>query len=117
VLKKIFGSRNDRIIRRMSKRVKKINELEVSIQPLNDDQLKAKTDEFRQRLEKGETLDQLLNEAFAVVREASVRALGLRHYDVGDPSRLPECAGWQCARCYRERLPGIARRRVDGHGI
>jgi len=82
VLKKIFGSRNDRIIRRMSKRVKKINELEVSIQPLNDDQLKAKTDEFRQRLEKGETLDQLLNEAFAVVREASVRALGLRHYDV-----------------------------------
>ncbi len=82
MLKKIFGSRNDRIIRRMSKRVKKINELEVSIQPLNDDQLKAKTDEFRQRLEKGETLDQLLNEAFAVVREASVRALGLRHYDV-----------------------------------
>ncbi len=82
MLKKIFGSRNDRIIRRMSKRVKKINELEASVQALSDEDLKAKTDEFRQRLEQGETLDQLLNEAFAVVREGSVRALGLRHYDV-----------------------------------
>ena len=82
MLKKIFGSRNDRLIRRMSKRVKKINELETAVQALSDAELKAKTDEFRGRLDQGETLDQLLNEAFAVVREASVRALGLRHYDV-----------------------------------
>jgi len=82
VLKKIFGSRNDRLVRKMSKRVKKINDLEASFQSLNDDELKAKTDEFRSRLEKGETLDGLLNEAFAAMREASVRALGMRHYDV-----------------------------------
>lgn len=82
MLKKIFGSRNDRLVRKMSKRVKKINDLEASFQSLNDDELKAKTDEFRSRLEKGETLDGLLNEAFAAMREASVRALGMRHYDV-----------------------------------
>lgn len=82
MLKKIFGSRNDRLIRQMSKRVKKINALEEQIQALSDDELKAKTTEFRSRIEQGETLDQLLEEAFAVVREASVRTLGLRHYDV-----------------------------------
>lgn len=82
MLKKIFGSRNDRLVRQMSKRVNKINVLEADIQALDDTQLKAKTDEFRSRIEQGETLDQLLNEAFAVVREASVRTLGMRHYDV-----------------------------------
>ena len=82
MLKKIFGSRNDRLVRKMSKRVKKINGLEASFQSLTDDELKAKTDEFRSRLEQGETLDDLLNEAFAAMREASVRALGMRHYDV-----------------------------------
>jgi len=82
VLKKIFGSRNDRLIRQMSKRVNKINGLEAAMQALSDEQLKAKTDELRKRLEAGETLDQLLNESFAAVREASVRTLGLRHYDV-----------------------------------
>ena len=82
MLKKIFGSRNDRLIRQMSKRVNKINALEEGIQSLDDTQLKTKTDEFRGRLEGGETLDKLLNEAFAVVREASVRTLGMRHYDV-----------------------------------
>ena len=66
----------------MSKRVNKINALEEGVQSLDDTQLKAKTDEFRSRLEAGETLDKLLNEAFAVVREASVRTLGMRHYDV-----------------------------------
>jgi preprotein translocase subunit SecA len=66
----------------MSKRVKKINALEPEFQKLSDDQLKAKTPEYRARLEAGETLDGLLNEAFAAVREASVRALGMRHYDV-----------------------------------
>ena len=82
MLKKIFGSRNERLIRRMSKRVKSINNLEASVRALSDDELKAKTAEFRSRLSDGETLDALLNEAFATVREASVRTLGLRHYDV-----------------------------------
>ena len=82
MLKKIFGSRNDRLIRQMSKRVKNINVLEEQFQALSDEQLKAKTNEFRTRLDSGETLDDLLHEAFAAVREASVRTLGLRHYDV-----------------------------------
>lgn len=82
MLKKIFGSRNDRLIRQMSKRVNKINALEPQFQELSDDDLKAKTVEFRSRLEAGESLDDLLNEAFAAVREGSVRALGMRHYDV-----------------------------------
>ena len=82
MLKKVFGSRNDRLIRQMSKRIKKINALEEEIQALDDSQLKAKTAEFRARLEGKETLDQILNEAFAVVREASIRVLGMRHYDV-----------------------------------
>jgi len=82
VLKKIFGSRNERLIRQMSKRVKKINALEPQFQALDDESLKAKTEEFRTRLEQGETLDNLLDESFAIVREASVRTLGLRHYDV-----------------------------------
>jgi len=82
VLKKIFGSRNDRLIRQMSKRVTKINSLEPEFQSLSDEDLKAKTIEFRSRIESGESLDDLLHEAFAAVREASVRALGMRHYDV-----------------------------------
>ena len=82
MLKKIFGSRNDRLIRQMSKRVEQINALEPKFQALNDEQLKAKTPEFRSRLEAGETLDGLMNEAFAAVREASIRSLGMRHYDV-----------------------------------
>ncbi len=82
MLKKIFGSRNDRLVRQMSKRVKKINDLEPSFQSLSDAELQAKTVEFRERIEKGESLDSLLNEAFAAMREASVRVLGMRHYDV-----------------------------------
>ena len=79
---KIFGSRNDRLIKQYRKTVAKINALEPQIQALDDDALKAKTTEFRERLAKGETLDHILPEAFAVVREASKRVLGLRHYDV-----------------------------------
>lgn len=81
-VKKIFGTRNDRELKRMGKFVARINALEESIQALDDAALQAKTVEFRQRLEQGETLDQLLPEAFAVVREAGVRALGMRHFDV-----------------------------------
>ncbi len=81
-LTRIFGSRNQRLLRQYSKVVKKINALEEGLQQLSDDQLKAKTDEFRQRYADGESLDDLLPEAFAVGREAAVRALGLRPFDV-----------------------------------
>ena len=79
---KIFGSRNDRLVKKMGRTVETINALEESVQALSDEELKAKTAEFRQRYADGETLDNLLPEAFAVVREASVRTLGLRHFDV-----------------------------------
>ncbi|MCP4128014.1 MAG: preprotein translocase subunit SecA [Gammaproteobacteria bacterium] len=79
---KIFGSRNERLIKRMSRVVTKINELEPALQALTDDELKGKTTEFRDRLEQGEALDDLLVEAFATVREAGVRTLGMRHFDV-----------------------------------
>ena len=82
VLKKVFGSRNDRELKRMGKVVKQINALEESLQGLSDEELAAKTGEFRQRLEEGASLDSLLPEAFAVVREASQRSLGMRHFDV-----------------------------------
>ena len=80
--RKIFGSANDRYIKRQYKTVEKINALEAEISPLSDEQLKAKTDEFRARVKQGETLDEFLPEAFAVVREAAKRTLGQRHYDV-----------------------------------
>ncbi len=82
MLTKIFGSRNSRLVKQMSRVVESINALESSMQALSDDELKAKTPEFRQRFSNGETLDQLLPEAFAAVREAGVRGLGLRHFDV-----------------------------------
>ncbi|TDQ58124.1 protein translocase subunit secA [Mesocricetibacter intestinalis] len=79
---KIFGSRNDRILRRLNKQVNKINKLEAQFEALSDEELSAKTAEFKARLEKGETLESLLPEAFATVREASKRVLGMRHFDV-----------------------------------
>lgn len=82
IVKKVIGSRNDRFIKSLQKDVKAINALEPEIQALSDEQLKAKTDEFRQRLADGAELDSLLHEAFAVCREAAVRTIGLRHYDV-----------------------------------
>jgi preprotein translocase subunit SecA len=82
ILKTIFGSRNDRVIRPMRKIVERINALEPGITALDDAALRAKTEEFKTRLAKGETLDALLPEAFAVVREASKRTLEMRHFDV-----------------------------------
>ena len=82
LLSKIFGSRNDRLLKRMNKVVAQINALEPEIQELSDEQLRAKTDEFRQRLADGARPDDLLVEAFAVVREAGRRALDMRHFDV-----------------------------------
>jgi preprotein translocase subunit SecA len=81
-LKMIFGSRNDRVLRRIKKTVKKINALEEDMQALDNDALRAKTREFRDRYQAGESLDDLLPEAFAVVREGGVRAMGMRHFDV-----------------------------------
>ena len=81
-LTNIFGSRNQRILNRLSKKVSSINKLEKEMQSLSDNELSAKTEEFRKRLKDGESLDNLLIEAFAVVREASVRTLGMRPFDV-----------------------------------
>ena len=81
-LTKIFGSRNERILRRLRKQVAKINKMEPAFEALSDDELRAKTEEFRSRLANGETLQQLLPEAFATVREAGKRVLGMRHFDV-----------------------------------
>lgn len=82
LLKKVFGSKNDRELKRMGKIVKAINALEVDLEKLTDEELTAKTVEFRQRLDEGANLDQLLPEAFAVVREASKRVMNMRHFDV-----------------------------------
>ncbi|BDU51061.1 preprotein translocase subunit SecA [Haliovirga abyssi] len=82
MLGRIIGTKNEREIKRMLKKVEKINELEPQFQALSDEQLKAKTVEFREKLANGETLDDILAEAFAVVREAGKRVLGMRHYDV-----------------------------------
>ena len=82
LFRKVFGSRNDRLVKSYGQIVKQINALEVSMQALSDEALRAKTEEFKQRFKDGETLDKLLPEAFAVVREGGVRALGMRHFDV-----------------------------------
>ncbi|WP_068778983.1 preprotein translocase subunit SecA [Paenibacillus sp. GM2] len=82
LVKKIFGDTNERDVKRLMKTVDIINKLEPEFIALTDEQLQGKTAEFRERIEKGETLDELLPEAFATVREASKRTLGLRHYDV-----------------------------------
>ena len=82
ILTNVFGSRNERVLRQMSKTVARISALEPEVQRLNDDALRGKTAEFKQRVANGESLDKILPEAFAVVREASQRVIGMRHYDV-----------------------------------
>lgn len=82
ILTSIFGSRNERLLKEYRKTVAKINALEPSFEPLSDDQLRAKTEEFKQRATKGESLDDLLPEAFALVREGSKRVFKMRHFDV-----------------------------------
>ncbi|SIS23629.1 protein translocase subunit secA [Aquipseudomonas alcaligenes] len=82
LLKKLFGSKNEREVKRMLKTVSAINALEEQMLALSDEQLKGKTEEFKARLAKGETLDQILPEAFAVAREAGKRVMGMRHFDV-----------------------------------
>ena len=82
LLKKIFGSRNDRLIKQYSAVVRQINALEAGVSALSDDDLRGKTAEFKTRVANGESLDSLLPEAFAVVREAGKRSLGMRHFDM-----------------------------------
>jgi len=82
LIKKIFGSKNERELKRIRPLVVRVNEFESQVSPLRDDQLRAKTGEFRERVDRGEPLDEILPEAFAVVREAAKRTLGERHYDV-----------------------------------
>ncbi|MCP3871690.1 MAG: preprotein translocase subunit SecA [Desulfobacteraceae bacterium] len=82
IFTKIFGSANDRILKQLQPIVEKINDLEPQMQELSDEQVSQKTIEFKERVEKGESLDDLLPSAFALVREASVRVLGMRHFDV-----------------------------------
>src|SRR6187402_2216568 len=82
VAKRFFGTNNERAVKRMQPLVERINSLEEGLKQLSDAQLQAKTPEFKERIDKGEKLDALLPEAFAVCREASSRVLGMRHYDV-----------------------------------
>jgi preprotein translocase subunit SecA len=82
MIRKIFGSRNERLLKRLKKTVETINALEPSMQALSDANLGSKTQEFKQRLQAGASLDSLLPEAFAVVREVSRRVLKMRHFDV-----------------------------------
>src|SRR5437870_9153955 len=82
ILTQIFGSRNDRLLKQYRKIVERINALEPQFEKLGDAELRGKTDEFRARITNGETVDDLLPEAFAVVREAGKRALRMRHFDV-----------------------------------
>ena len=82
LLKKVFGSRNDRLIKQYSRAVRRINDLEPATAALSDDELRARTGAFKERVANGEELDAILPEAFAVVREASKRVLGQRHFDV-----------------------------------
>ncbi len=82
LVKKIFGSANDRLIKGLQPTVERINRLEPELVRLSDEALRARTVALRERLEKGETLDDILPEAYATVREASKRTLGQRHYDV-----------------------------------
>lgn len=81
-LTQIFGSRNDRLLKTFRKSIERINAMEAQLEKLNDEQLRAKTREFIDRVSKGETLDAILPEAFAVVREGSKRVMKMRHFDV-----------------------------------
>src|SRR4030042_869759 len=82
LIKKIVGSKNERELKRIRPIVQKINDVEPAPRPLSDEQLRARTTEFKERIERGQSLDEILPEAFAVVREAGRRTLGERHFDV-----------------------------------
>ena len=100
-LKKVFGDRNQRLLKKMGKTVAQINALESELQALSDSALAAKTAEFRERASNGEGQDALLVEAFAVVREASVRTLGLRTGQVATMTLRPKASDFHCSRNWR----------------
>ena len=142
-LTRVFGSRNDRLVKSYTRLVREATAQEPALQALSDEALRAKTVEFRARLQQGATLDQLLPEAFAVVREAARRTLKMRHFDVqliggmalhqgkiaemrtGEgktlmstlPAYLNALPGRGRARGHGQRIPGAARRRLDGAGV
>ena len=109
---RVFGSRNDRLVKGYSRLVREVNAFEAGLKPLSDDQLRAKTDEFRERLKAGSTLDAVLPEAFAVVREAARRTLKMRHFDVQliggmalHEGKIAECAPVRARRWSRPCPP------------
>src|SRR6185436_18621280 len=104
-VKKVFGTSHERAIRRMKPRVDAINLLEDKMKALSDAELRAKTAEFRQKLENGATIDDLLVEAFAVCREASCRTLRMRHYDV------QLIGAWCCTRVRSPKCEPVKERR------
>lgn len=140
---KLFGSYSDKEIRRLMPAVESIESLSDAYAGMTDDELRAKTREFKERLSNGETLDELLPEAFATVREAADRVLSMRHYPVqllggivlhqgriaemktGEgktlvatlPAYLNAPRRTGRAHCYRQRLSGQKRQRVDGEGL
>ena len=121
-LDKLLGSTSEAQVKKLMPMVKRINELEGSMEALTDKELRAKTDEFRARLNNGETEDDLLPEAFAVVREAAKRTIGQRHYDIQLLGGIVLHQGRIAVRprraySHRERLPGAARCPVDGQDI
>ncbi|MEQ3651789.1 MAG: preprotein translocase subunit SecA, partial [Glaciecola sp.] len=82
IFKKVFGSHNDRLLKKLKKTVVVINGYEQAFEALSDNEIQAKTTEFKERLEKGESLEKIAPEAFAIVREASKRVFNMRHFDV-----------------------------------
>ncbi|ELM3614745.1 preprotein translocase subunit SecA [Aeromonas sobria] len=122
LLTKIIGSRNDRTLKALRKIVKQINAMEPQFEALSDSELQAKTAEYRQRLEQGETLEQLLPEAFATVREASKRVFGMRHFDVQliggmvlDSNRIAEMKTGE-GKTLTATLPAYLNA-LSGHGV
>ena len=112
ILTKIFGSRNERLLKTYQRNVERINALEPQIHGLSDEALRAKTDEFKGRVAAGEPVEALLPEAFAVVREAATRTLGMRHFDVQlvggmvlKTARSPRCAPAKARRWWRHCRP------------
>ena len=121
-LTQIFGSRNERLLKQYRKTVAQINALEPTLEKLSDEALRAKTDEFKSRVANGETLDALLPEAYAVVREASKRVMKMRHFDVqmlggialhqGDLGLLSALANVEVA-CFASSRPSAGKLYVD----
>ena len=138
--RRIFGTANERVVKAYAKQVEAVNKLEPEFEKLSDEALRARTAEYRKRLDKGAELNSLIPEAFASVREAAKRTLGQRHYDVqliggmvlneGHISEMATGEGktlvstlpvylnaLRCSRHYGERLPCQARCRLDGHNL